>query len=328
MSVVAVTGHLYAPSTTIVYAQELISNSNRLCNSYLGSKQPEVIRYNAAPQYCSLVESTTLVDPSTAPTSFTIALASPREGDVGQIKYFIMSTAPPSRRRRVDRARRPCGASRLLRCLRSTTRQPTCRGWQRVEYSGVDGRWRRRLWHSLECRRRNGDGFRGHVDTPTTTPVIHVQTNVTGIMKGDGTAASAAIAGVDYTNGLSGLGGGIVYVNSAGIARIATGSDFPSPLNVSITGNAATVTTNAPMTVAEVYTSAPNVLSIHPASIDLTTKVTNVLPIANGGTNASSLAANGILGGKSRWNRSDFKCRHGWPVSWQRRWRSDVDQRR
>lgn len=42
------------------------------------------------------------------------------------------------------------------------------------------------------------NGFKGSVSTATSTPAITVQTSVTGIMKGDGTSASAATAGTDY----------------------------------------------------------------------------------------------------------------------------------
>ena len=42
------------------------------------------------------------------------------------------------------------------------------------------------------------NGFAGTVANPTTTPAITVETTVTGIMKGNGTAASAATAGTDY----------------------------------------------------------------------------------------------------------------------------------
>lgn len=43
------------------------------------------------------------------------------------------------------------------------------------------------------------NGFAGTVATATTTPAITLTTTVTGILKGDGTAISAATAGTDYT---------------------------------------------------------------------------------------------------------------------------------
>jgi hypothetical protein len=64
----------------------------------------------------------------------------------------------------------------------------------------------------------NANGFSGTVANPTTSPDITLTTPVTGIIKGNGTAISAAIA-----------------------------ADFPV-LNQNTTGNAATVTTNANLT--------------------------------------------------------------------------------
>lgn len=42
------------------------------------------------------------------------------------------------------------------------------------------------------------NGFAGTVATPTSTPAITAQTTVTGLLKGNGTAVSAAAAGTDY----------------------------------------------------------------------------------------------------------------------------------
>lgn len=42
------------------------------------------------------------------------------------------------------------------------------------------------------------NGFAGTVATSTTTPAITIQTTITGIIKGDGTAISAAVADTDY----------------------------------------------------------------------------------------------------------------------------------
>ena len=46
----------------------------------------------------------------------------------------------------------------------------------------------------------SANGFAGSVATSTTTPAITLSTSVTGILKGDGTAISAATNGVDYVN--------------------------------------------------------------------------------------------------------------------------------
>lgn len=47
------------------------------------------------------------------------------------------------------------------------------------------------------------NGFAGSVATATTTPAITITTNVTGLLKGNGTAISAASAGTDYESPLT-----------------------------------------------------------------------------------------------------------------------------
>ena len=44
----------------------------------------------------------------------------------------------------------------------------------------------------------SANGFAGTVATPTTTPAITLSTTITGVLKGNGTAMSAAVANVDY----------------------------------------------------------------------------------------------------------------------------------
>ena len=77
----------------------------------------------------------------------------------------------------------------------------------------------------------SANGFAGTVATDTTTPAITITTSITGLLKGNGTAISAATSGTDYV--------------------VPSGS---------ITGNAATVTTNADLT--GVITSKGNATSI------------------------------------------------------------------
>ena len=48
------------------------------------------------------------------------------------------------------------------------------------------------------------NGFGGSVATATTTPAITLTTTVTGLLKGNGTAVSAATAGTDYLVSLTG----------------------------------------------------------------------------------------------------------------------------
>lgn len=50
----------------------------------------------------------------------------------------------------------------------------------------------------------SANGFAGTVLNPTTTPAITLSTTVTGILKGNGTAISAAVSGTDYAPATSG----------------------------------------------------------------------------------------------------------------------------
>lgn len=49
----------------------------------------------------------------------------------------------------------------------------------------------------------SANGFAGSVATATTTPAITVSTTITGVLKGNGTAVSAATVGTDYVNNAS-----------------------------------------------------------------------------------------------------------------------------
>ena len=172
------------------------------------------------------------------------------------------------------------------------------------------------------------NGLAGTVATPSVTPAITLTTSVTGVIKGDGTALSAATSGTDYSLGTSALATGIVKSTTAtGALTIAIAADFPT-LNQSTTGNAATVTTNANLTgmVTSVgnaaslgsFTSAQlataltdetgsgaNVFATSPTLVTplLGTPTSGVLtnctglPVVGGGTGVATTTAYGVLAG-------------------------------
>ena len=87
----------------------------------------------------------------------------------------------------------------------------------------------------------NANGFSGTVATATTTPAITITTGVSGLLKGNGTAVSAASSGTDYAPGTSALATGILKsATSTGVLSIAVAGDFPT-LNQNTTGTAANV---------------------------------------------------------------------------------------
>jgi len=91
----------------------------------------------------------------------------------------------------------------------------------------------------------SANGFAGTVATGTTTPAITLTTTITGILKGNGTAISAAVSGTDYAPATSGTS--ILYGNGAGgfsNVTVGTGLTFATG-TLSTSG---TVTTTAPVT--------------------------------------------------------------------------------
>ena len=89
----------------------------------------------------------------------------------------------------------------------------------------------------------SANGFTGTVANPTSTPAITLTTSISGMLKGNGTAISAATSGTDFSAGTSALATGILKsTTSTGALTIAVAGDFPT-LNQSTTGNASTATT-------------------------------------------------------------------------------------
>jgi hypothetical protein len=91
----------------------------------------------------------------------------------------------------------------------------------------------------------SANGLAGTVANSTTTPAITLTTTITGILKGNGTAISAAVSGTDYAPATSGTA--ILYGNGAGgfnNVTVGTGLSFTTG-TLSTSG---TVTTNAPST--------------------------------------------------------------------------------
>ena len=151
------------------------------------------------------------------------------------------------------------------------------------------------------------NGFDGSVANPTTTPEITIETTVTGILKGNGTAVSAATGG-DLPAMTSTVGGAVPtppndatkFLNgtgawsSAGTGTVTnTGTLTANQLvigngsaDVKVLGSAGTTTTVLHGNAA----GAPTF-----GAVSLTADVSGTLPVGNGGTGLTSGTSGGVL---------------------------------
>lgn len=83
----------------------------------------------------------------------------------------------------------------------------------------------------------SANGFAGTVANPTTTPAITLTTTVTGVLKGNGTTVSAAVAGTDYLTP-SGNGSALTGITQSQVSGSQAG---PLTGDVTTSGAAATL---------------------------------------------------------------------------------------
>lgn len=163
----------------------------------------------------------------------------------------------------------------------------------------------------------SANGLAGTVATATTTPAITLSTTVTGVLKGNGTAISAAVSGTDYApatsgtsilkgNGTGGFsnatagtdyapatsGSSILYGNGAGgFSNVTVGSGLSfagGTLTASGTGGTVTSVNGSGGTTGLTLTGGPITTSG-------TLTLGGTLAVANGGTGSSTLTGAGIV---------------------------------
>lgn len=162
----------------------------------------------------------------------------------------------------------------------------------------------------------SANGFAGTVATATTTPAITISTTVTGLLKGNGTAISAAVAGTDYlvsnqtitlSGDISGSGStaittaiGANKVTNAMLSQVSTAT-FKGRVTAA-TGNVEDLTGTQATTLLDTFTSALKGLA--PASGGGTTNFlradgTWAAPSGTGFANPMTLLGDMIYGGAS-----------------------------
>jgi hypothetical protein len=125
-----------------------------------------------------------------------------------------------------------------------------------------------------------GNGFSGTVANPTTTPAITIGTSVIGLIKGNGTAISAATPGTDYvipSGSITGTAG-----NVTGTVAVTNGGTGATTLTGLLKGNG----------TSAVSAATPGTDYVIPSgSITGTAgNVTGTVAVANGGTGATTAA--------------------------------------
>jgi hypothetical protein len=87
------------------------------------------------------------------------------------------------------------------------------------------------------------NGLAGTVSNPTTSPSITLSTTVTGVLKGDGTTVSAAVANTDYLTPPSGTA--LQKANSGGaLANAVLNTDYQGPIALTTVGTSGASTFN------------------------------------------------------------------------------------
>ena len=131
------------------------------------------------------------------------------------------------------------------------------------------------------------NGFAGTVANPNTTPAITISTTVTGVLKGNGTAISAAVAGTDYVAPGAITGSGLTMATSRLLGRTSasTGAVEEITVGTGLSLSGGSLTNSAPDQVVS-FTSGTgiSVTGTYPAFTITNTAPDQVVSLTGAGT--------------------------------------------
>ena len=88
----------------------------------------------------------------------------------------------------------------------------------------------------------SANGFAGTVATSTSTPAITITTSITGVLKGNGTAISAAVPGTDYQAPIGTISGLVKGNGANALTAAVAGTDYQAPITLTTTGSSGAAT--------------------------------------------------------------------------------------
>ena len=141
----------------------------------------------------------------------------------------------------------------------------------------------------------SANGLAGTVSNPTTTPAITLSTTITGVLKGNGTAISSAVAGTDYVAPGSATTSGLTMSTARLLGRTTASSGAIEAISVgsglSLSGGtlAATGSSSYVGERAQVFTSS--------GTFTIPTGVTAVKVTVVGGGGGGASVSTGTYGG-------------------------------
>ncbi len=148
----------------------------------------------------------------------------------------------------------------------------------------------------------SANGFNGSVATATSTPAITIGTSLTGLLKGNGTALSAATAGTDYqapiTLTTTGTSGAATLVgNTLNVPNYA-GTSYTAGTGLTLTTNTFSVNTSQNIsTLSNLTTNGLIKTSGGTGALSIATAGTDYLTPTGNGSGLTSLNASNISSG-------------------------------